>query len=171
MAAAIVAKIDFQIEMCPPMAPRPRIEGSGDIGTSPVLGSSSDKSQRPYLRTWDIAAKAQWRVEKLNGDENDYAETIVDLGHGSICRRIDILGSCGQRRNQRHDFWRAAVVVSEQSRYRRMYDPLAEAGGTDERFQLAGWQVPVSVTGEEGRDPQGPGQCGAERSIGGFVGA
>jgi hypothetical protein len=31
-----------------------------------------------------------------------------------------------------------------------MYDPLVEAGGTDERFQLAGWQIRVSVAGEEG---------------------
>jgi hypothetical protein len=42
-APAIEGKIDFQIETAP-MAPRPPIGDSGDIGTSPFLGSSPDKS-------------------------------------------------------------------------------------------------------------------------------
>jgi hypothetical protein len=52
-----------------------------------------------------------------------------------------------------------------------MYDPLVEAGGTDERLQLTGWQIPVSVAGKEGCDPQCPGQCFTDRSIGGLAGA
>jgi hypothetical protein len=71
MAAPIVTKIDFQIEMCPPMAPRPPIEGSGDIGTSPLFGQLFGQiTTCPYLSTWHVGAKAQWRVEKLNRDQD-----------------------------------------------------------------------------------------------------
>jgi hypothetical protein len=46
-----------------------QLKSSSDIGTSPLLGSSSDKSQfaRMYV-LGIIGAKAQWPVEKLNRD-------------------------------------------------------------------------------------------------------
>jgi hypothetical protein len=41
--------------------------GSGDFGTSPFLGSSSDKSAlAQYLCIWGAGTKAQWRVDKLS---------------------------------------------------------------------------------------------------------
>src|SRR5258708_9404700 len=55
----------FKLELCPPMASGLLNGGSGDFGTSPFLGSSSDKSLLPTNYTWGAGTKAQWRVDKL----------------------------------------------------------------------------------------------------------
>src|SRR5580704_12948898 len=56
----------FELELCPPMAPRPPIEDNGDIGTSPFWGSSSDKSVLACLSVdGDARDKAQWCLKEL----------------------------------------------------------------------------------------------------------